>query len=101
MVSSGGAGSPGKSEEPRSGPGCARDLPGDAGQRSIEFPLELETILGDDDNMGSSMPFSDKARSRFDPRLSLGCDPSIALELGGEVANRRKVAFDSPPKAIS
>ncbi len=84
MVSSGGAGSPGESEEPRSGPGRARDLPGDAGQRSIEFPLELETLFGDDHRVGSSMPFSDKARSRFDPRLSRGCDPPIALELGGE-----------------
>ncbi len=84
MVSSGGAGSPGEFEEPRSGPGRAGDLPGDAGQRSIEFPLELETLFGDDHRVGSSMPFSDKARSRFDPRLSRGCDPPIALELGGE-----------------
>src|SRR5580658_7123265 len=83
-VSSGGAGGPGKSEEPRSGPGRARDLPGDAGQRSIEFPLELETLFGDDHRVGSSMPFSDKASPRFDPRLSPGCDPPIALELGGE-----------------
>ena len=47
------------------------------------------------------MPFSDKARSRFDLRLSWGCDPPIALELGGESRQRRKVAFDRPPKAIS
>src|SRR5271166_5775110 len=84
MVSSGGADSPGKSKEPRSGPGRARDLPGDAGQRSIEFPLELETLFNDDHRVGSSMPFSDKTRSRFDSRLSRGCDPPIALELGGE-----------------
>src|SRR5271166_6049062 len=55
-----------------------------AGQRSIEFPLELETLFGDDHRVGSSMPFSDKARSRFDPRLSWDCDPPIALEFGGE-----------------
>src|SRR5271170_4253700 len=84
MVSSGDAGSPGKSEEPRSGPGRARDLPGDAGQRSIEFPLELETVFADDHRVGSSMPFSDKARSGFDPGLSRGCHPPIALELRGE-----------------
>src|SRR5271165_3779852 len=82
--SSGGVGRPGESEEPWSGPGSARDLPGDAGQRSMEFPLKLETILGDDYCMGSSMPLSDEACPRFDPRLRRGRDPPIALELGGE-----------------
>ena len=50
----------------------------------MEFPLKLETILGDDHRMGSSMPLSDEARPGFDPRFCWGCDPPIALELGGE-----------------
>src|SRR5271157_6339974 len=84
ISSSGGIGRLGESEEPRSGPARARDLPGNAGQRSMEFPLKLETILGDDHRMGSSMPLSDEARPGFDPRFCWGCDPPIALELGGE-----------------
>ena len=50
----------------------------------MEFPLKLETLFGDDYCVGSSMPLSNEARPRFDPRLSRGCDPPIALELGGE-----------------
>src|SRR5208337_3938677 len=69
ISSSGGIGRRGESEEPRSGPARARDLPGNAGQRSMEFPLKLETILGDDHRMGSSMPLSDEARPGFDPRF--------------------------------
>jgi hypothetical protein len=48
------------------------------------IPLELETPSGDDHYVGSSMPFSDEASSQFDPRLGRGCNPSVALELGGE-----------------
>src|SRR5271165_6852381 len=84
ISSSGGIGRLGESEEPRSGPARARDLPSDARQRSIEFPLKLESILGDDYRMGSSMPLSDEARPRFDPRLCRRCNPPIALEPGGE-----------------
>ena len=84
ISSSGGIGRLGESEEPRSGPARARDLPGNARQRSIESPLKLETILGDDHRMGSSMPLSDEARPGFDPRFCWNCDPPIALELGGE-----------------
>src|SRR5271157_4838969 len=51
---------------------------------SAALGLELETLFGDDHRVGSSMPFADKVRSRFDSRLSWGCDPPIALELGGE-----------------
>ena len=41
----------GESEEPRSGPACTSDLMGDAGQRSVDFPLELETLFGRDDRI--------------------------------------------------
>jgi hypothetical protein len=50
----------------------------------MECPLKLETMLGDAYCMGSSMPLTDEARPRFDPRLRWGRDPPIALELGGE-----------------
>jgi dipeptidyl aminopeptidase/acylaminoacyl peptidase len=62
ISSSRGIGRLGESEEPRSGPARARDLPSNARQRSKEFALKLETILGDDYRVGSSMPLSDEAR---------------------------------------
>src|SRR5438105_2372292 len=73
-----------ESEKPRSGPARAGDLPSDARQRSIAIPLKFETILGDGHRMGPSMPLSDEARPRFDPRLCRRCNPPIALEPGGE-----------------
>ena len=101
ISSSRGIGRLGESEEPRSGPARARDLPSDARQRSIEFPLKLETILGDDYRMGSSMPLSDEARPRFDPRLCRGAIRPSLSNPAARLAKRRNVAFERPPKAIS
>ena len=81
----------GESEEPRSGPARTGDLPGDAGQRSVDFPLELETLFGRDHRMSSSMPLADEARS--------GLIRAVAIEL--RPARRSRTRRRGPPNVVT
>jgi len=49
----------------------AGDLAGDLGQGTIPSSLELETVVDNNDGMGSAAPFPNEARAGFQGRLGL------------------------------